>query len=179
MNNTSWINSVRSAFYGCVVGMIALALMIGRSPPNPPLTLPPPSAEVIRVSAAVTEARRAGIPWELALAVSRHEVRNADSMARGRAGEVGLFQVRPEFWRTRFPECYPERPLWNPERNACIGVRVLREKYEQHGNWPDALKAYNGSLRLPTEGADYLKGVDRQRRLVQADGTQITIGGTE
>lgn len=146
------------------VGLLGLVLFaLSEEPADTPPSLPPLSAELVRTSATVIEARRAGgVPIDLALAVTRWEVRNADSLARGRAGEVGYFQIIPRYWRNRFPECYPERALHNPERNACIGVRVLREKYEEQGTWPKALKAYNGSLHLETLGARYVAGVNQQ-----------------
>ena len=103
------------------------------------------------------------------MAVSRWEVRNADSLARGRDGEIGYFQVTLRYWANEFPECYPDRPLYNPERNACIGTRALRRSFEQTGNWPDALKKYNGSLRLPEAGQRYVKGVERQRLALNGD----------
>lgn len=155
---------VTGAFYG------AFITRLQQEPPVRSLQLPPLSAELVRIGAAVSEARRAGIPPDLAVAVSRWEVTNGDSLARGQDGEIGIFQVTPRYWARKFPECYPDRPLYNPERNACIGVRALREKYEETGNWPDALRAYNGSLRLPEAGARYEKGVARRLRSL-ADGT--------
>lgn len=160
---TGWI----LALTGWLTAFFAVAV---RPPAPRPLQLPPLSAELVRLGAAVSEARRAGIPPDLAVAVSRWEVTNGDSLARGQDGEIGIFQVTPRYWARKFPECYPDRPLYNPERNACIGVRALREKYEETGNWPDAIRAYNGSLRLPEAGARYEKGVARRLRSL-ADGT--------
>lgn len=169
MWNRNWLAAVGAWLLGLAMGA---TLMLGllTVPPPRPLQLPPLSAELVRLGAAVSEARRAGIPPDLAVAVSRWEVTNGDSLARGQDGEIGIFQVTPRYWARKFPECYPDRPLYNPERNACIGVRALREKYEETGNWPDALRAYNGSLRLPEAGARYEKGVARRLRSL-ADGT--------
>lgn len=173
MWNRNWKATVDGGLFGLMVGLVIGGMLTGyllRGVPTRPLQLPPLSAELVRIGAAVSEARRAGIPPDLAVAVSRWEVTNADSMARGQDGEIGIFQVTPSYWARKFPECYPDRPLYNPERNACIGVRALREKYEETGNWPDALRAYNGSLRLPDAGTRYEKGVARRLQSL-ADGT--------
>lgn len=161
--------SIGSGVLGFCVGILVMLSPIE----TPPLRLPPRSAEAVRMAATITEARRAGVPWDLALAVSRVEVTNADSMARGRVGEIGYFQVTPSLWATKFPECYPERPLYNPERNACIGVRVLRYQYERSGSWPEALLRYNGSLHFPEPGSRYLKGVARNRLAVNDTSARV------
>ena len=155
----------------CLGWALAWSIVLLNPQPRPAheLQVAPLSAEMVRTSAAIIEARRAGIPPDLAVAVSRWEVRNADSLARGRDGEIGYFQVTPRYWANEFPECYPDRPLYNPERNACIGTRALRRSFEQTGNWPDALRKYNGSLRLPEAGRKYVKGVERQRLALNGD----------
>ena len=135
-----------------------------------PISILAPTArpELIRTSVTVSEARRAGVPIVIALAVTRHEVWNADSLAVGSAGEVGYFQIMPEYWSHEFPQCYPRRALTNPERNACIGVRILKLQHSIHHTWDAALRAYNGALHLKTAGDRYVAAVHRQMRAMSS-----------
>jgi soluble lytic murein transglycosylase-like protein len=176
MNKGERLALILGSVFGAFAGWLLAWTVVFAAPQARPLheLQPPPlSAELVRTSVAISEARRAGIPPDLAVAVSRWEVWNADSLARGRDEEIGYFQITPRYWANTFPECYPDRPLYNPERNACIGTRALRRSFEQTGNWPDALKKYNGSLRLPEAGQRYVKGVERQRVAAAADGTTV------
>lgn len=118
----------------------------------------PPPPQSGRDSIVASEARRWGIPVRLALAVTRVENWSGDSTAVSSAGAVGIMQVMP-FWkpllgnncieRTGPPWSWPieeQRSLVDMQLNACIGVQVLRDYYLRHGNWNDALRAYNGAL---------------------------------
>lgn len=105
------------------------------------------------------EAQQAGVPVSLALAVSHVENTSGDSMAVSSAGAVGLMQVLPKYHQHAFEAECGCGSLFLRHRNACVGVRVLKQYRLQQGTWEGALRAYHGSLRLPTVGRKYVASV--------------------
>jgi len=103
-----------------------------------------PSQE--RDSIVAQEARLAGMPVALAIAVSHVENWSGDSTARHPAsGAVGLMQILPRTWSDSFAvECGVDS-LVVRRRNACVGVHVAVEYFQQRGNWNDALRMYAGA----------------------------------
>lgn len=137
-----------------------------------------------RDSLVAQEARRAGVPVRLAIAVSRVENWSGDSMAvsvagardtatirRAVAGDpvaidvlgaVGLMQVLPrKWWHTFETECGCGS-LFDRRRNACKGVRVLGYYLVREKTVDAAVRGYHGSLRLHTAGDGYASAVLEQ-----------------
>lgn len=134
-----------------------------------------------RDSIVATEARRAGVPVLLAIAVSHVENFGGDSMAvswagrqdtasvrRAIAGEqraidslgaVGLMQVLPSKWWHSFEEDCGCGSLFDRQRNACKGVRILRYYLAQQPTVDKALRGYHGSLRHHGQGDGYSASV--------------------
>lgn len=134
-----------------------------------------------RDSIVAAEARAAGVPVLLAVAVSHVENFGGDSMAVSRAGRqdsatvygastgdqaaidsigaVGLMQVYPRKWYHAFePDCGCGS-LFDRRRNACKGVRVLRYYLARETTVDRALRGYHGSLRLHSAGDGYTAAV--------------------
>lgn len=135
-----------------------------------------PSAQ--RDSIVADEARKAGMPVGLAIAVSHVENWSGDSTARSRVGAIGLMQVMPSHWNDSFLIECGFTSLESRRRNACVGVRVAMLYFEQHGDWNKALRAYNGALcrgvhsyvrcqRLVRAGDEYVLTV--MRKLFRTD----------
>ena len=119
----------------------------------------PTTPHSLRVMAVRSEARRAGISVEMALAVSMTENWGGDSLAVSRVGAIGVMQVMPNVWGKSFLSECGDAPLTNLRRNACVGVRVLAYYKHRYGNWDLALRAYNGSLRYKVSGDRYVAEV--------------------
>lgn len=109
-----------------------------------------------RDSLVAREARRADVPVSLALAVSHVENWTGDSMAVSSRGAVGLMQVLPRYWQHEFEEECGCGSLFIRQRNACVGVRVLRHYLDKQPTVDKALRAYHGSLQLHTAGDQYV-----------------------
>jgi soluble lytic murein transglycosylase-like protein len=105
------------------------------------------------------EARSAGVPVDLALAVSHVENWTGDSMAVSSRGAVGLMQVLPKYWQHEFEEECGCGSLFQRRLNACKGVRVLKLYLKQQKTTALALRAYHGSLNLHSAGDDYIAQV--------------------
>lgn len=101
-------------------------------------------AEYRRNNAVRQEAKRWGVPFVLAISVSRAEVYNADSTAVSRVGAVGIMQIMPGNVGVYDHDCYGPGDMTNLRRNACTGMLLLREYYDQTGNWGAALRRYVG-----------------------------------
>jgi len=72
--------------------------------------------------------------------------------AVGRAGEVGLGQVKPVVAKQYG---VPEHRLYNVDVNLELAARYLRDLYLRFGDWVRALAAYNrGPTRVLREGVD-------------------------
>jgi len=145
-----------AAFLGFLA--IFLGAVLGYTPPLPaaaPLrVLPPPlrGPSEARDSIIAEEARAAGMPVALALAISHTENWGGDSTAvHRRSGATGLMQVMPTIWADSFfVEC-GDQPLTWRRRNACVGIQVALKYYRELGNWEDALRAYVGDVCLPRD----------------------------
>ena len=98
-----------------------------------------------RDSVAYREARRFGVPWRIAYAVTHSENYSGDPLARNpRSGAVGIFQIHPSNFNAYREECYGDREITDLLRNACVGVRLLYDYREQEGSWGAALRRYLG-----------------------------------
>lgn len=109
--------------------------------------------ETIRETAA-----RYGVPPELAVEVARRESGFRQD-ARGRAGEVGIFQL--------MPGTAAELGV-NPadtSQNIDGGVRYLAKMFSMFGDWRTALHAYNtgpGNVqrgKIPSSTKQYASGI--------------------
>lgn len=99
-----------------------------------------------RDAIVTAEARRAGVPAGLAVAVSHIEDTSGDSLALSNRGAVGIMQVLPTYWLDAFrDECYGDRSLFDRARNACVGVHVLKLYHARYGTWTRTFCAYHGS----------------------------------
>lgn len=68
--------------------------------------------------------------------------------ALGKAGEIGLMQIHPEYWRGVYPEC--GKNLWNIRTNICYGTNILKLNIEKSDfDIIDALHGYNGRVNRP------------------------------
>lgn len=149
--------------FSTVIGWIGVllypAMLLGfiLTDPTNERPVPQPLSQSEQRDALVTiEAQAAGVPTSIALAVARVENWSGDSMAVSPAGAVGLMQIMPKHWQHAFEEECGCGSLFRRQRNACVGVRILKLKYEEQGTWEAALRAYNGSLHFPTAGREYV-----------------------
>jgi soluble lytic murein transglycosylase-like protein len=80
-----------------------------------------------------------GIDPKVAIAVARYES-SLNPNAIGKLGELGIFQLRPEF----IPK-YSKKELLNPAINIVIGIQRLKQIKETcvHKNGIDWLVCYN------------------------------------
>ena len=101
-------------------------------------------AEHRRNTTVRQEAKRWGVPYRIAYAVSHAEVYNADSTAVSSAGAVGIMQIHPGWFGAYDRDCYGPGDMTNLRRNACYGVLLLRRYYDQTESWPAALRLYLG-----------------------------------
>lgn len=96
------------------------------------------------------ESTRAGIPKQLAMAITRVENWGAQPWAVGGAGEIGLFQVNP---RVHTPESVKRTAggtdLSDPVVNTRFGIALLKNLTSKYDKWSDVIRAYNGQLDHP------------------------------
>jgi hypothetical protein len=182
---------------GALIGIV-LSLLIAATGPlrqapadGTRVVLPPPITATLseqRDSIVAVEARRAGVPVLLALAVSHVENWTGDSMAVSVAGRrdtvtvrraiagdqraidtlgaVGLMQVLPRKWWHAFEDDCGCGSLFDRRRNACKGVRVLQFYLAQQPDVDRALRSYHGSLHHHAQGDGYAAAVlERMTRL--------------
>ncbi|MBD3679307.1 MAG: lytic transglycosylase domain-containing protein [Rhodobacteraceae bacterium] len=107
---------------------------------QPPREIPPTAVRPVPESpykpAAVQAARRHGVPPELFLRLVTQES-GWDPAAVSPKGAIGLAQLMPQTARALNVD--PNDPL----ENLDGGARYLRMQFEEFGNWPHALAAYN------------------------------------
>lgn len=140
--------------------LIVLAAWTCNPPPDQPKPPTVIALPLSRDSIVALEAKRAGVPAGLAVAVSHVEDTSGDSLALSQRGAVGIMQVLPTYWLKAWPdECYGARSLFDQRRNACVGVRVLALYKQKYGSWHSALCAYHGSLALPGVCREYVEAV--------------------
>jgi soluble lytic murein transglycosylase-like protein len=103
--------------------------------------VPDPAVGVEILKTAHQEAKRAGLPPEMVLAVI--DIESAfDPYAVSSAGAQGLMQVMP-FWRRELGR----RRLVDIRDNLIMGCTILRYYYDmERGDWMKALARYNGSV---------------------------------
>ena len=83
--------------------------------------------------------------------------------ALGKAGEVGLGQIKPA--TAREVGVSPEH-LHHPDHNLYAAAKYLRRLYLEFGDWTLALAAYNrGPTRVRSEGVD-AQGLAYVRRVL-------------
>src|SRR4051812_13600400 len=82
------------------------------------------------------QAAAAGVPPEIALAVAKQES-GFNQAARGRAGEIGVFQLMPATAE------YLGVDPYSLDDNIAGGISYLHQMFQKFGNWADALAAYN------------------------------------
>ena len=98
-----------------------------------------------RDSVAFRQAQRFGVPWRIVYAVTHSENYSGDPKATNRrTGAAGIFQIHPVNFNSYREECYGDRHITDIARNACVGVNLLREYWEQEGGWGAALRRYLG-----------------------------------
>jgi soluble lytic murein transglycosylase-like protein len=150
----------------------------------------PPTLDAQRDSIVAQEARRAGNPVLLALAVSHVENWGGDSMVVSNAGRqdtatvrraiageqraidslgaVGLMQVLPRMWWHSWENECGCGSLFDRRRNACKGNRILRFYLDREPTVDRALRAYHGSSRHHALGDGYASAVlEQMTRLSQ------------
>ncbi len=119
------------------VWLTDMAARLGRQVADPAVGI-----EILKT--AHQEARRAGLPPEMVLAVI--DVESAfNPYAVSSAGAQGLMQVMP-FWRNELGR----RRLIDIRDNLIMGCTILRYYYDaERGDWTKALARYNGSVGRP------------------------------
>lgn len=125
--------------------LLASTLAIGYNPSVPQDTTPQDSAAVVSQQAVhviervyeqhvtpgqahriavitVDESQKQGVDVFVTAAIIITES-NVHILAKGLAGEIGLAQINPKYWRGRFPECGSN--LWNPRTNICYETHII------------------------------------------------------
>ena len=99
-----------------------------------------PELRIQILQTAHQQAKRAGLPPEMVLAVI--DIESAfDPFAVSSAGAQGLMQVMP-FWRKELGR----RRLMDIRDNLLMGCTILKYYYDkERGDWMKALARYNGS----------------------------------
>jgi soluble lytic murein transglycosylase-like protein len=97
-----------------------------------------------------------GVPPQIALAVAQQESGTAQwtpngNLVTGTSGEIGVFQLMPATAAGLGVD-----PT-DVNQNIAGGVGLLAQLYQQYGNWPEALSAYNSGS--PTGSPIYAANV--------------------
>lgn len=126
-----------------IAGLVSIIASAESTPTTTPVLFGGPSEE--RDTIVAQEARRAGAPATLMLAVSHTENWSGDSTATSVTGAKGLMQVMPNIWSDSFRvECGPAE-LIDRRRNACVGSRIYLQYFAECGNAECALRKYVGA----------------------------------
>lgn len=108
------------------------------------------------VSIVEREAVRNGFSESYGRKVAFHESK-FNPRAQSKAGARGLMQVMP----ANAPTCgMTAQELWDPEKNARCGFKLLRASFDRHKDARKALLAYNGgdeAVRVVTKCGDNVK----------------------
>ncbi len=105
--------------------------------------VPDPDERLEILTTAHREAKRAGLPPEMVLAVIDVES-GFQRYAVSRANAQGLMQIM-RFWLDELG--MPGHALFDIRQNIRMGCTILRHYYDmENGNWTRALGRYNGSL---------------------------------
>lgn len=80
-----------------------------------------------------------GIDPSLGMAIGAIES-NFNRMAKGKAGEIGAFQVKPGTAKEVLGEV---DDLFDPETNVTAGLSYLKKQIDKFGSLPKAIAAYN------------------------------------
>lgn len=101
----------------------------------------------------------AGVPVEIAWAIAAVESGHGPhNHARGKAGEIGRFQLKRHHSAAFAAEC-GTAPLTDYLTNVCKGLHLLRSHFDSTGDWRLAIRRYNG--RGPATLV-YLQKVERE-----------------
>lgn len=123
--------------------------------------------------AAECEARRHGLPPEVALAVMQIES-NFDPRAKGAAGEVGLMQIMPATARM-LGFAGDDRQLAEPGVNIRLGVQYLAKAHRlAEGDLCTTVMKYragHGETRFSIRSVDYCK---RAREILSGAGHKVS-----
>lgn len=92
-------------------------------------------------------ANQYGVPPQLALAQAQQES-GMNPNAIGGKGEVGLFQLMPQYFGG-------QGNLSDPATNANLAMAYLSQQYSMTGDWRDALIAYNEGPTAWNQGQRY------------------------
>jgi soluble lytic murein transglycosylase-like protein len=123
-----------------------LADMSSRMERFVPQAMPDPKERLAFLRLVHSEARRAGVPPELVLAVIEVESR-FDRFAVSSAGAQGYMQVMP-FWLTELKRPYDN--LFHAHVNLRMGCTILKYYLDREkGDVTRALQRYNGSYGRP------------------------------
>jgi soluble lytic murein transglycosylase-like protein len=90
-------------------------------------------------------ALRFGVDPSIAISVAQKES-NFNQAARGSAGEIGIFQLKPSTANE-----VGKNPF-DTQGNIEGGVLYLKKQFDRFGNWWVALAAYNGGARNVERG---------------------------
>lgn len=121
--------------------------------------------QVKRDSLVAFYARRVGVPTALAISVSHVENEPANAHAHNKSGAMGLMQVKP-IWTNYFKAC-GKGSLYQPRKNVCVGVHILRYEYEhRHHSWIQATRFFGERTGI------YLVRVNRKMQAIF--GMQLT-----
>ncbi len=117
-------------------------------------------AEVLRNYAVRYEAKRWGVPEQIAMAVTHAENYTADSTARNaKTGALGVAQIHPSNFGDYDHWCYGPGSMTNLKRNSCYGMLLLRGYFDQTGSWSAALRLYLGYRTNTRALLDYLDDI--------------------
>jgi hypothetical protein len=99
-----------------------------------------------------------GVPPDLAVAVAKQES-GLNQSARGKAGEVGVFQLMPATASGLNVNPY------DLNQNVQGGITYLKQMYDRFGDWSTALLAYNAgpgavsSGKVPPSSQSYMANI--------------------
>lgn len=109
----------------------------------------------------------------LALAVAYVENPSADSLARSKAGAIGIMQVMPTVWLGVFHQQCKGSDLINIETNVCYGMHILKHYLDECSRMYErelsinrcALRKYVGAS-TPDRAQLYIAAVEEKQRKI-------------
>jgi hypothetical protein len=94
-----------------------------------------------------------------------------------RAASIGLCQLMYNTALSIDPTISKDpKKLFDPDYNLYLGAKYLRQKYDQYGNWQDALAAYNTGkpYRATQKGKSYVQAISKRFMTEQEFNTVFT-----
>ena len=149
------LNQLCDGMFVRVVSVLVFLVVYSSHPRSTPWAAPlyVPAPRLTTDSIVAYEARRAGVPVSIALAVSRAENYSGDSTAVSSVGAVGILQIHPVNFGRFEEECGPS--ITNRHTNACYGMLLLRRYYQETQSWGAALRRYLGFRKNVKAWMDY------------------------